>query len=76
MAKNNKKTATEELNDILFDTLGEFISPSSWKIMERPDGHYNVLCDEQPECNAVLEDVNRGLRGTKFENKVHLFVAK
>lgn len=76
MVKNNKKTATEELNDILFDTLGEYISPRSWKIMERPDGKYYVLCDEQPECGAFLEDLNRGLRGTKFENKVHIFFAK
>lgn len=73
MAKNKEKTDVQELDEILFDTLGEFISPNRWKIIERPDGHYNVLCNETPECNAFLEDVNRGLRGTKFENKVHLY---
>jgi hypothetical protein len=83
MAKTkNKKTAVEELNDILFDTLGEFVNPKCWEITPRtcggkPDGHYLVLCDEHPGCDAyvkeAVDDVNRGIAGTKFEGKIHLY---
>jgi hypothetical protein len=81
MAKN-KKTETEELNDILFDTLGEYVNPKCWEITPRtcggkPTGHYLVMCDEHPGCDAFLkeavDDVNRAIAGTKFEGKIHLY---
>ena len=82
MTKNKKKTDIQELDEILFDTLGEYISPKSWKITARtcggkPDGHYIVLCNERPGCDAFIReavgDVNHRAAGTKFESKIHLF---
>ena len=83
MAKS-KKTETEELNDILFDTLGEYVNPKCWEITPRtrdgkPTGHYLVMCDEHPGCDAYLKEARycryqvRGENPSLFSHQVILF---
>lgn len=77
MAKNTKKTETEELNGLLFDSLGDFVSPGSWTV-DHPEGkRIRVICRHRPPSESLVkqafEDVERKLKGTKFENKVRIF---
>lgn len=74
MARQKKKSETEELNDILFDTLGDFISPGSWEITPREGKTTLVFCRQRPPSESLVkqayDDIERRLKGTRFENKV------
>lgn len=77
--KTTKKTKStksdvEKLQDILFDTLGEHISPKKWKVDTNGSGRFMVICDAVPASReAAWEDVDRAIAGTKYEGKVHVF---
>ena len=71
---SKKKSDTEELNDILFDTLGDYVSPGSWEITPREGKTTLVYCRKRPPSESLVkqafEDIGRRLKGTRFDGKV------
>lgn len=66
----------EELKDILFDTVGEYINPDNITIRVLPDDYYAALCNAWilgGDRRQAQEDLDRRLAGTKYEDKVNLY---
>lgn len=66
----------DELKDILFDTVGEYVNPDSLTIREMPNGYYMVLSNTWilgEDRKQAQDDLDRRLVGTKYENKVNLY---
>ena len=73
MANDTRK----QLSDILFDHLGEHVSPGCWMVKEMPGDKYLVLCNETPaSVELATNDVEDALRGTTLEGKVTIFFHK
>ena len=66
----------EELKDILFDTVGEYVNPDRLTIREMPNGYYMVLSSTWllgEDRKQAQDDLDRRLVGTKYEDKVNLY---
>lgn len=76
MAKQTKKqTESGELDQILFDSIGEYVPAGSWEIRPREGKTTLVWCRVRPAggeavVQQAFDDFRKAVKGTKFEGKV------
>ena len=76
---NEAKKDREELDRLLFDSLGEHVPPKSWTIQmsqgssKVPRRFLVFTRSAPPDRKAAYDDINRALKGTRFEGKVDVF---
>jgi hypothetical protein len=66
----------DELKQVLFDVIGDYVNPDTLTIEEKPNGNVWVLSKIRiPEGlqKMAQNDLDKRLEGTKFEDKVNLY---
>ena len=67
----------EQLKDIVFDILGDFIDPRNIQIIKRPGNKYWVLCNTIIPIGvySAQEMIDDRIKGTDLEGKVKVYEA-
>jgi len=64
-----------ELEQILFDVVGEYVDPTKLDIQLKPRGYYWVFSNEKPPVDpqVIYKELDERLKGTLYERKVTLY---
>jgi len=67
----------EQLKDIVFDILGDYVDPEKINIVACPGNKYRVLCNTTIPIGiyAAQEEIDSRIEGTDLEGRVSVYEA-